>query len=259
MDLHLEGRTALVTGASRGIGAAVADVLAEAGCDIRLVAREGSALTAAAERVRTTYGVSATAHPVDLRNPSAIADLVATAGDVDILVNNAGDIPGGTLADLDDASWRSAFELKVFGYISVTRRVYARMKELGGGVVVNNIGASAERYDPAYIAGSTGNAALVAFTRTLGGASLADGIRVVGVSPAPVDTERIVTLTRSMARSHLGDAERYRELLARFPLGRPASTREIADAIAFLASDRSAYTSGVILTVDGGLTAAARV
>jgi len=259
MDLALTGRTALVTGASRGIGAAVADVLAEAGCALRLVARHEPALHRYAHRLAADHGVEATPYPTDLRDPTAVAALAEAVGAVDILVNNAGDIPGGTLADLDDLAWRRAFELKVFGTIGLTRHAYARMKAAGGGVIVNVIGASAERYDAAFIAGSTGNAALVAFTRTLGGVSPADGIRVAGVSPAPVDTERIVTLTRAMAGTHLGDPDRYRELFDRFPFGRPASTREIADAVAFLASDRSAYTSGTVLTVDGGLTARAAV
>ncbi|NUQ91105.1 MAG: SDR family oxidoreductase [Glycomyces artemisiae] len=255
MDLHLSGRKALITGASRGIGATAAEVFAGEGCDLHLAARDGAALEALALRLRAAHGTDVSVHPVDLRSPGAAAALADAVGPVDILVNNAGDVPGGSLAELDDSAWRGGFELKVFGYIALAKQVYAQMT--AGGVIVNTIGASAERYDPAFIAGSTANAALVAFTRTLGGASPADGIRVVGVSPAPVDTERIVTLTKAMARNHLGSEDRYRELFARFPFGRPASTREIADAIAFLASDRSAYTSGVVLTVDGGLTAKA--
>ena len=259
MDLNLAGRKALVTGASRGIGAAIAEALAEAGCHLRLVARGEQAVCERARRLAAEHGVEAQPHPTDLRDPAAIARLSDAVGDVDILVNNAGDVPGGTLTDLDDRAWRAAFELKVFGYIGLTRQTYTRMKARGGGVIVNVIGASSERFDHAFIAGSTSGAALVAFTRSLGGTSLADGIRVVGVSPAPVDTERIITLTREMARIHLGEEDRYRELFARFPLGRPASTREIADAVAFLASNRSAYTSGTVLTIDGGLTASATV
>ncbi|MEV0205915.1 short-chain dehydrogenase/reductase [Streptomyces sp. NPDC050788] len=259
MDLNLAGRRAVVTGASRGIGAAIARVLAEEGCSLELVARNASALRRLADEIGTDHGAAARVHAVDLRDPEAVSALAEQVDGVDILVNNAGDIPGGPLGALDDRAWRNAFELKVLGYIGLTRQVYARMKRRGGGVIVNNIGASAERFDAAYIAGCTGNAALTAFTRTLGGVSLLDGIRVVGVSPGPVDTERIVNLLRSFAEARLGDADRYRELTARFPRGRAATPREIADTIAFLASDRSAYTSGAVLTVDGGMSAASSV
>lgn len=261
MDLHLTGRRALVTGASRGIGAATARVLAEEGCSLDLVARDPAALRRLADELVAAHGATVTVrtHPADLRDPDAVGAVAERADGADILVNNAGDIPGGSLDALDAAAWRHAFDLKVFGYIGLTRHVYARMRQRGSGVIVNNIGAAAERHDPSYIAGSTGNAALTAFTRTLGGVSLRDGVRVVGVSPGPVDTERIVTLLRTIARTRLGDAGRHTELAARLPLGRAATTREIADTIAFLASDRSAYTSGAVLTVDGGMSAAATV
>jgi NAD(P)-dependent dehydrogenase (short-subunit alcohol dehydrogenase family) len=259
MDLNLTGRRALVTGASKGIGAATAQVLAEEGCALRLVARDRQALDELAGKLRADHGVPVTIHPADLRDPDAVAELARRAGDVDILVNNAGDLPGGPLHALDDQAWRHGFALKVFGYISLSRYVYAAMKRRGGGVIINNIGASGEASDATYIAGSTGNAALIAFTRALGGVSLKDSIRVVGINPGPVDTERIVYLLRSMAQARLGDPERYRELFADLPAGRPATPRQIADSIAFLASDRSGYTSGTVLTVDGGLTAAATV
>jgi|SRR5882757_5162271 len=256
MDLNLAGRRALITGASKGIGAATARVLAEEGCALHLAARGAEALDELAGKLRADCGTEVRTHPVDLREPAAVARLAQDAGDVDILINNAGDLPGGPLHALDDQAWRHGFDLKVFGYISLTRQIYAGMKQHGGGVIVNNIGASGERFDADYIAGCTGNAALIAFTRTLGGVSLKDNIRVVGVSPGPVDTERIVSLMKSVAAARLGDAGRYRELAADFPLGRSATTREIADTITFLASGRSSYTSGVVLTVDGGMTAA---
>jgi len=174
--------------------------------------------------------------------------------DVDILVNNAGDIPGGTLESLDDAKWRHAWELKVFGYVNLTRAIYAAMKARGGGVIVNDIGAAGEKFDANYICGSAGNAALMAFTRALGGKSMHDNIRVVGINPGPVGTDRHVTLLKTRAKNQFGDETRYREFQKGMPLGRPAHAREIGDLMAFLASDRSGYTSGVIFTVDGGHT-----
>jgi len=251
MNLNLRGRRALITGASKGIGAATAEVLAEEGCDLHLAARSAPALEDLAHRLRATYTVDVDVHPVDLRRPDDLARLAEEASDLDILVNNAGDIPGGSLDAVDGKAWRHGWDLKVFGYVDLTRLVYARMKARGRGVIVNNIGVAGERVDFDYIAGSSGNAALMAFTRALGGRSLGDGIRVVGVNPGPVATERILTLLEAHA-----DEGADAGLMAGYPLGRAATPREIADLIAFLASDRSGYTSGVVFTVDGGMSAA---
>lgn len=255
MDLRLSGKRVLITGASRGIGAEAARVFAEEGCDLLLAARDIDALTTLSDRLIDTYQVKVDVSRTDLRDPAALSALGDLAADADILVNNAGDLPAGTLEQVDDPAWRHGWELKVFGYINLTRRVYAHMKARGGGVIINNIGASGERFDGNYIAGSAGNAALMAFSRTLGGQSLKDNIRVVGVNPAPVETDRIVALMKVHARNRFNDENRYRDIMSSFPLGRPATTTEIADAMAFLASPRSGYTSGVILTIDGGLCA----
>jgi NAD(P)-dependent dehydrogenase (short-subunit alcohol dehydrogenase family) len=257
MDLDLRGKRVLITGASRGIGAAAAEVLAEEGCHLHLAARTAAALDELAARLRAAHGVEVATHAVDLRRAEDLRQLAEAASEIDVLINNAGDIPGGSLDRVDDAAWRHGWELKVFGYINLTRLVYAHMKARGHGVIINDIGAAGERLDVDYIAGSTGNAALMAFTRALGGKSLDDNIRVVGINPGPVETDRIVTLMKVHAEKRFGDPGRYRELMARFPRGRPAKVREIADAMAFLASDRSAYTSGVILTIDGGICARA--
>ena len=255
MDLNLAGRTVLITGASKGIGAAAAEVFAEEGCHLILAARNAEQLAANCERLRGLHQIQARAIPTDLRDPAQLAALADAAKDIDILVNNAGDIPGGSLEAVDEEKWRHAWELKVFGYINLTRAIYAHMKARGAGVILNDIGAAGERMDAGYIAGSTGNAALYAFTRALGGKSLKDGIRVVGVSPGPVETDRIVTLMKTAAQRRFGDEARYPELMANYPRGRAAHPREIADMMAFLASDRSAYTTGVVVTIDGGISA----
>ncbi|GII55453.1 short-chain dehydrogenase [Planotetraspora thailandica] len=252
MNLNLRGRRALITGASKGIGAATAEVLAEEGCDLHLAARSAPALEDLARRLRAAHSVGVSVHPVDLRLPEDLDRLAGDVPDLDILVNNAGDIPGGSLDAVDGKAWRHAWDLKVFGYVDLTRLVYARMKARGRGVIINNIGNAGERVDSNYIAGSSGNAALMAFTRALGGRSLNDGIRVVGVNPGPVATERILTLLKA----HEGKENAYADLMAGYPLGRAANPREIADLIAFLVSDRSAYTSGAGFTVDGGMSAA---
>lgn len=255
MDLHLRGKRVLITGASKGIGAAAAEAFAEEGCHLHLAARNEQALNEVAARLRSARQIDCRVHAVDLRKAEDIARLAKGAADIDILVNNAGDIPGGSLEKVDDAAWRHGWQLKVFGYIDLTRLVYAQMKARGGGVIINDIGAAGERFAFEYIAGSAGNAALMAFTRALGGKSLEDKIRVVGINPGPVETDRIVSLMKTHAKARFGDEGRYRELMARFPLGRPAKPREIADMMAFLASERSAYTTGVIVTIDGGICA----
>ncbi len=255
MDLHLRGKRVLITGASKGIGAAAAESFAEEGAHLLLAARNGEQLKAVADRLRAAHQIDAATIVTDLRKPEDITRLVKEAADIDILVNNAGDIPGGSIDKIDEPTWRHAWELKVFGYINITRAIYAQMKARGGGVIVNDIGVAGEKYDANYICGSTGNAAIMSFTRALGSKSLADNIRVVGINPGPVGTDRHVTLLKTRARNQFGDENRYKEFQKGLPLGRPAHAREIGDLMAFLASDRSAYTSGVIFTVDGGIAA----
>jgi NAD(P)-dependent dehydrogenase (short-subunit alcohol dehydrogenase family) len=255
MDLKLKGKRALVTGASKGIGKACAQVLAEEGCDVIIVSRDAARLRAAADDIRVKTGVSIQHEVADLSERGVAEELASTAGHLDILVNNAGAIPGGDLQAVDEDTWRHAWDLKVYGYINLTRAVYARMKTSQSGVIVNVLGNAGEKLNAAYIAGSTANAGLMAFTRTLGGSSPVDGIRVVGVSPGPVATDRLVSLYRQMAATKLGDANRYEELFKGMAFDRPASAEEIAWTIAFAASPRSSYTSGIYITVDGGIAA----
>ena len=239
MELNLKGKRVLVTGASKGIGRACVELLSAEGCTVLGASRN--------------IAPGPAAKAIDLSQRGAAEELAAWAGDLDILVNNAGAIPGGDLLKVDEDTWRKAWDLKVFGYINLTRAVYAEMKKKGRGVIVNVIGAAGEKMNAAYLTGSTGNASLMAFTRALGGASHADGVRVVGINPGPIATDRLVSLHKQMAQTRLGDASRYEELFKDMSFGRPGKPEEIAAAVAFLASDRSAYTSGCILTIDGGL------
>ena len=255
MDLGMKGMTALVTGASRGIGLALAHVLAKEGCDLHLAARNGPAMDAAKAEIEAAHGVSVTVHALDLSSTAAMEALARDGGAIDVLVNNAGDIPAGSLEIVDDAAWRKGFDLKVFGYITLARAFYAKMKRGKGGVILNVIGNSGENWDASYIAGSTGNAALMSFTKALGGASLDDGVRVVGVNPGPVATDRMLKIMKRKAIDMLGDEGRWEELFDKYPGKRPATAEEVADLCAFLASPRAGYITGTVVTIDGGIAA----
>jgi hypothetical protein len=252
MELGLNGRKALITGASKGIGRATAQLLAAEGCDLVLVARTAADLAATRDKIRAQHNVAVMTVPLDLSQGDAARGLARDFPEIDILVNNAGAIPGGNIEEIDEPRWRQAWDLKIFGYINLTRAYFAAMKARRRGVIVNVIGSAGEKLDAAYIAGSMGNASLMAFTRAMGGASPEAGVRVVGINPGPVSTDRLVTLLRKRAQDRLGDAERWQELVKPMPFGRAATPEEIAAMVAFLASDRSAYTTGTIVTIDGG-------
>lgn len=255
MDLNLKGKRALVTGGSKGIGRACAQVLAEEGAQVMIASRDAASLEAAAADIKAKTGAAVTWKAADLSQRGVAEELAAAAGELDILVNNAGAIPGGDLLSVNEDTWRRSWDLKVFGYVNLTRAVYAQMKEKKRGVIVNVLGNAGEKLNASYITGSTANAGLMAFTRALGGASAADGIRVVGVSPGPVATDRLLSLFKQMAATKLGDANRYEELFSGMAFNRPATAEEIAWTVAFTASDRSSYTTGIYITVDGGLAA----
>ncbi|MFQ6026169.1 MAG: SDR family oxidoreductase [Dehalococcoidia bacterium] len=252
MELHLTGRTVLVTGASRGIGLGIAQHFAQEGCNLRLVARSGDVLEHEAEAMRKSYEVDVQTLALDLSEDDSRQRMMETWPDIDVLVNNAGDIPGGTIDQVDDAAWRAGWDLKVFGYVALTRFYLARMKAEGRGVIINIVGAAGERPFAQYLAGSMGNLGLMGMTIALGAESPNYGVRVVGVNPGPIATERIVNLARGWAQNSLGDADRYEELLEKYPFGRAGKVEEVAPTVVFLASDRSSYTSGTIVTIDGG-------
>jgi NAD(P)-dependent dehydrogenase (short-subunit alcohol dehydrogenase family) len=242
MDLKLAGKTALITGASKGIGRAAADALAAEGCHLVLVARSAGDLAQVKASLARNPNVSVEIVPADLSDSRNVTRLAKDFLHIDILVNNAGAIPGGQLLDVDEATWRAAWDLKVFGYINMCRAFYALMKSRRAGVIVN----------------VAGNAALTAFTQSLGSISVRDGVRVVAVSPGPVATERLVNLMRKKAQDRTGNAENWRDLFKPLPFGRAATAEEIGAAVAFLASEHSGYTSGSVAVIDAGLSARAQ-
>jgi len=255
MDLKLAGKTALITGASKGIGRASAESLAGEGCDLVLVSRTAADLEVAKAAIARTANVRVDTVAADLSDSKNVDRLAREFPAIDILINNAGAIPGGTLADIGEARWRAAWDLKVFGYVNMCRRYYPLMKERGAGVIINVVGNAAQTHDPEYICGVAGNAALTAFSQSLGSVGPRDGIRVIAVSPGPVSTDRLVNLMRKKAQDRTGDAESWRDLFKPLPFGRASTPEEIGAAVAFLASERSGYTSGAVVVIDAGLSA----
>jgi NAD(P)-dependent dehydrogenase (short-subunit alcohol dehydrogenase family) len=255
MDLGLQGKVALVTGASRGIGRAVALRLAQEGARTALVARSATTLAA----VDREIAGGAFCHAADLATAEGVAGAVAATlahfGRIDILVNNAGAIPAGDFLTMPDSAWTEAYALKLHGYIRTARAVFPAMREQGGGRIVNIIGATARNPLPTYLAGGIANAGLVNFTKGLADLGAPHNILVTGVSPAATATERIEQQFEQIAAA-TGQtvAAVRRERLDRQPLGRMAAPEDIADAVAFLASARAGFISGICITVDGNST-----
>jgi len=245
MDLELKGKSVLITGGSKGIGLACAKAFAAEGCRVQIASRNKEKLDQAAK----TIGGDARVHVADLRDGNALRALAKACADVDILVNNAGDIPGGTLEALDEAKWRHAWELKLFGYVNLTREVFTRMKARKAGVIVNVIGMAGENPSFEYVCGSTANAGLAAFTKAMGKASAASGVRVLGVHPPATRTDRIVPLIKAAAKEKLGDENRWEELIGTGSFGHMIEPEQVADTVVFFASARAGKLSGVVLNL----------
>jgi NAD(P)-dependent dehydrogenase (short-subunit alcohol dehydrogenase family) len=239
MDLRLKGKSVLVTGGSKGIGLACAKAFVAEGCKVHLAARDAPRL----QKAKSDLGGDVTTHSVDLRDGAALKKLAADCADVDILVNNAGDIPGGTIETLDEAKWRHAWELKVFGFINLTRELYPQLKKRKG-VIVNVIGMAGEHGTFEYICGATANAGLANFTKALGRGYAQHGVRAVGVHPPSTRTDRIITLMKAQAKAKFGDENRYEDLM-----GNVIEPEQVGDAVCFLASPRAGQLSGVMLNL----------
>ena len=249
MKLGLEGKTVLITGGSKGIGRACAMAFAAEGCKLHLVSRDAGRLEAARNAILTAHPVEVRVHPADLRDGEKVKRIAAECADAEILVNNAGDIPGGSIDQIDEAKWRHAWDLKLFGYINMTREMLAHMRARGRGVIVNVIGMAGEKPSWDYICGAVANAGLAAFTKGLGAKSPEFGIRIVALHPPATRTDRITTLLKTVAKNKYGDESRVEDVLKDGSFGRVIEPEQVADTVAFLASPRAGQLSGVVLNL----------
>lgn len=252
MDLGLKGKTVLVTGSSKGIGASCGHVFAAEGANVILVSRTAEALKATGDAIRSKYQVGVETHVADLSKSDQREATWAKYEHSDVLINNAGAIPGGSILDLTMERWIESWQLKVFGYIHMTQLALKSMKPRKAGIIVNIIGMAgpAPRWD--YVAGSTGNAGLNAFTKAIGSRSVDFGVRVFGINPAATRTDRIMTLSRTRAKTTFGDENRWEETLGDLPFGRLKEPDEVAALAAMLCAPQVQYLSGTMIDQDGG-------
>jgi NAD(P)-dependent dehydrogenase (short-subunit alcohol dehydrogenase family) len=251
MDLGLSGKAALVTGGSKGIGLACAELLAKEGCRVAITSRDRGNLDAAAKRIGGCF-----AHAADLifdEEAARVVDAVEREiGPVDILVNSAGAAKRTPPDDLDAGAWRAAMDAKFFTYIHAIGPLIKRMAARGSGVIVNVIGNGGKVASPTHIAGGAANAALMLATAGLANAYASRGVRVVGINPGLTNTDRVAEGLRAEARlSGTSPDEALKRALQRIPLGRMAEPHEIASLVCFLASAHASYVSGVTITMDG--------
>lgn len=245
MDLNLEGKRVLVTGGSKGIGFACAGAFAAEGCSVVIVARDQARLIDASSRI--TSGSDITTVAADLSLGDERERVARVVGDVDILVNNAGAIVFGDLGTLDIETFRSAWDLKVLGYIHLSKLYLDLMSGRGRGVIVNVVGTAGRAPRADYVCGAAGNAALIAFTEAVGGQSPEWGVRVLGVNPGATATDRFFGND-----GFHGDRSSTDDLRAAFPALRVATPSSVADVVVMVASDRASCLSGVVIDCDHG-------
>ncbi len=244
----------MVTGASRGIGRAIAAELAAAGMRLVVAARDGAALAALAAELPTPC----LAHVADLRNPAAPAALVAAAvaeyGQLDLLVNNAGATKRGDFLALADADWADGFALKFFATMRACRAAWPHL-QASSGAIINIVGVGGRTASAEFTVGGAVNAALLNLTKALADRGVVDGVRVNAINPGSIRTARLETrIAQVAAQRGLDPAAAAHEMAQALRVARFGEPREIAQAVAFLASPLAAYCQGLIMDVDGGQT-----
>lgn len=256
MEIRLDGRSALITGGSTGLGLAMAKEFAASGADVAIVgrrpdvleeARREIAAVAAVARVHAVAADVATAEGTDL----AFRSTVAALGKVDILVNNAGKSQVGAFEDLTDRIWQEDFDLKLFAAVRLARATLPAMKQRGWGRIINVLATSAKTPRAGTAPTAVSRAAGLALTKVLAGEGAPHNVLVNALLVGLIDSDQWM---RRHAAS--GQDVTYEEFLARMgagvPLGRVGSAREFASIACFLASDAAGYITGTGINVDGG-------
>jgi 3-oxoacyl-[acyl-carrier protein] reductase len=256
MDLSLAGRRAVVCGASRGIGRAVATVLAEMGTELVLVARDAAALGGVRDALPggDRHAVCA----IDLGDTAAVSEAfaaIAGQGAVHVLVNNSGGPPAGTAFDASPEDYLKPFRQHLLGSQAAVRALVPGMRAAGYGRIVNIVSTSVKEPIPGLGVSNTVRGAVASWAKTLARELAADGITVNNVLPGFTATERLAYLfAQRAAKSGRKPEDEERAAMAQVPAGRFARPEEIAWAVGFLASPFAAYVNGVSLAVDGGRT-----
>ena len=254
---RLAGKIAIVTGASRGIGRAIALRLAREGSALVLAARDQNTLTGVADEIAAGGGV-ATSVAVDLRVPEMPAAVVRSAldayGAIDIVVNNAGATRRGDFLELSEADWADGFALKFFGAVRLVRAAWPHLKERRG-AVLNIIGVGGRTPGAEFTIGGSVNGACLSFTKALADIGIRDGVQVNAINPGFVRTDRLRGWLESAAASHGGDMEAAASEMARranvVRLGEPD---DIASLAAFILSPEARLLQGALVDLDGGQT-----
>ena len=258
MELGLHGKTALITGANRGIGAAIARGLAQEGVDVCLVARDVTKLNEVAADVRGTANVRAAVHAADLREPgsgdAAVKAAIDAFGRLDILVNNAGATKRADFFTLTDDDFLDGFALKFHGYVRMTRAAWPHLRASKGNIV-NIVGIGSRSGSAEFTIGGSVNVAILNFTKAMADIGVEDGVRVNAINPGLIETERFGrNIERTMRDRSWSRAAAIAFLLSSHGTTRVGQPEEIGAMTAFLASHRADFLQGSIIDVDGGAT-----
>ena len=251
MDLGFQSKTVLVTGGSKGIGLACARVFASEGARVGITSRSPANIDRACAELGSVFGLAADLTSAD-KAAAMVEAMESRLGPVDILVNCAGAARRTPPEELTPAAWKAAMDAKFFTYIHVIDPMVKRMASRGSGVIVNIIGNGGKVASPIHLAGGAANAALMLATVGLAAAYAKQGVRVVGLNPGLTNTDRVAEgLRADAALRGTSEQDALQQSLGRIPLGRMAEPEEIANVVAFLASAKASYITGVNITMDG--------